>query len=184
MKSNVVRIIFAVMVAAAAGTAYAADVCPGYVLIGNDLSLQICDSAFGTTHYKFNLQYVPNANPKDPFGHYWKLDMASFDQYASPPTQQCDTTPTTISQTCNQDGCDPGYCPAINTSKICCPEGYLYYWADDKCHPTSPNTTPSPCPNVGDVECNCLSTHSCIGYKCNGKLYHSDGIYCSDFSCN
>ena len=29
MKNNVVTVIFAVMVAAAVGTAYAADICPG-----------------------------------------------------------------------------------------------------------------------------------------------------------
>ena len=62
--------------------------------IGTDLSLQVCDSVVsgvpltGAAHYRYNLKYVPNAVPDDPLGYYWKLDLPSFSQYASPPTLQ------------------------------------------------------------------------------------------------
>jgi formylglycine-generating enzyme required for sulfatase activity len=65
---------------------YSAEVCPQYVTIGDDLSLQICDAVLNGVHYKITLNYVPGANPNDPAGFYWKIDPASFKAYSTPPS--------------------------------------------------------------------------------------------------
>ncbi len=79
--------------------------------------------------------------------------------------------------------CEPGWCQPINYSQDCCPTDAPYVWGDGRCHPSPPGEDSTDCPSPGDVACTCTDDHLCVGYWCNGVMYHADGLYCGSFSC-